>query len=107
MTRQRQLHEDAVHIVVGIELGDEREQLLLGDRRVATQRRVAYAHFGCGLGLAGYVRYAAGVFADEYDNEVGHAAVSLGEACDALGQLRFERYGKFFTVDNHNSILCF
>ena len=36
LLRQRELHEDPGHARVGVQVGDEREQVLLGGRRAAS-----------------------------------------------------------------------
>ena len=94
---QRQLHEDPVHCVVGVEVGDELEDLGLG--RVGWEAMVARVDPGLvrGLVLRADVDVRRGIVTDQDRRQ----ADGLPERADVLGDLRPHLEGELFPVDAH------
>jgi hypothetical protein len=78
--RQRQLHEDAVHLRVRVQPVDDAEQLVLG--RVLRQRDLARRRTRLvgRLALHADVHLAGGVLPDEHDGEPRHAGCLANDA---------------------------
>ena len=79
MFRQGQLHQNTVHLRVGIQFGDNAEQLRFRNRLRLADRRVANPHLGRRLGLTRHIRHAAGIFAHQNHDQMGHPAVLFAE----------------------------
>jgi hypothetical protein len=80
--RQRQLHEDAVDAVVGGELADEREQLVVRDRRRQAVHLARHADLLRRALLVAHVHGGRRVFAREHDVQRRRTAVRLRETRD-------------------------
>ncbi len=74
---QRQLNEDAVDIVICIELADQDQQLLVGDRGWQAMAGRLDADRFAGLDLARDVDLRGGIFADKHDRQAGRHALGL------------------------------
>ena len=74
LLRQRQLHQDAVHRRIGVELPDQRQHLAL--RRVLGKLVIERAHAGFDrlLRLVAHIDGAGRILADQHDREAGHDA---------------------------------
>ena len=90
MLGQGQLHQDSVDAFVGIQVGDDAEQLGLADRLRLADRRIADADFGRGLGLARHIGDAARVFAHEDYDQMRHASVFRAESSHFGGHFGLE-----------------
>ena len=95
--RERQLHEDPVDGVVGVQLGDELEDLALG--RVRREAMVARVDSGLvrRLVLRADVDVRRGIVADE-DRREAHR---LTERAHVLGDLRAHLQRELLPVDPH------
>ena len=102
---QGQLHQDAVHLGIGVEVADQRQKLLLGDVDRTAQGRIADADGLAGLRLAGYVAHAAGIFSHQNHDQMGYAPVTGRERLDLFGQRGLEFCGKFLSGDNSCHVL--
>ena len=71
ITRQRQLDEDAVDFVVGVEAIDQRVELVLGDGGIELVVDRADSHLGGVVALASHVGVGGGVVTDEDGGEPG------------------------------------
>ena len=95
LLRQRQLHQDAVHRRIAVELAHQRQQLVLdhGFGQPVIER--PHAGLDRHLGLAADVELACRIVAGEHDRKPRRHAVPGGEALDLgrdLGaQLRRDR----------------
>ena len=79
---KRQLDQDPVDLVVAVELADQLEQLLLGDRAVRPWWIERIPTSSAGLVLAAHVDRGGGVVADQHGGEPGRAAELRGELLD-------------------------
>ena len=85
--RQRQLHQDAVHGGIGVEPGDQREQL--GLRRALGEPVIERAHarlHGRAF-LAADIDLARGMTAHQDDRQSGHETVRLRQPFHLLRDL--------------------
>ena len=98
---QRQLHEDAVDGVVGIELGDELHQLLLASASSGrTCSKLDHPDLARGLALVAHVDAARRVVADEDDREARRRARRPGQRRDRGGDPLAEAGGDGLAVDD-------
>ena len=100
---QRQLHQDAVDVRIGVELGDELEQHLLG--RVLGKLVLERLHADLdGLrGLVAHVDLACRILADEHHGEPGREAVLRLEPCHVGGDVGAHLGGNCLAVDEVGS----
>ena len=105
MLRQRQLHQNPVHLRIGVQSGDDSEQLLLGDRLGLADRRVANAHLGRSLGLARHITHAGGVLAHENHHQMRHTPVFRGKVLHLLRHLGLQPGRQLFSADYHIRII--
>ena len=91
LLRERELHEDPGHALVGVQLGDEREQLVLrGLGRELVVERLD-AGLATGLLLVPDVDRRRGILADEHRRETDRP-IELGDlAADLLAHALGER----------------
>ena len=100
MRRQRQLHEDAVDRVVGVQLGDELHQLVLGRRLGQDMLEADHADLARRLALAAHVDAARRVVADEHDGEAGGWPTCSARRGDRGGDPLAEAGGIGLAVDD-------
>jgi hypothetical protein len=86
LPRERQLHEDAVHVIASIELVDETEQRVESDGFRQAMNLAVKASFLGGLFLVPDVDDAGLVLPGENDVEARRAAVTLPELRRTLGR---------------------
>ncbi|MGY3032469.1 hypothetical protein ACVIIV_001639 [Bradyrhizobium sp. USDA 4354] len=98
--RQRQLHENAVHGGIAVELCDQRQQIALRD--VGRQLVLERGHAGgLGLGMLGTdIDLAGGVVADQHHREARHQIVLALDAGDLLSDAGPEVRGNDFSIDD-------
>ena len=84
MFRQRRLHENAVKMFRGIELGNQREQFSFGSLISENVRLGNDAEFGAGFFLATDIDLGGRVFTDTNKREAGNGS-ALFERRDARG----------------------
>ena len=71
MRGQRQLHQDAIHIVMLVQRIDLPEQLLLGDVRGQSDQGGSETYFSAAFDLGGHIGLTRAVVADEYCSQMG------------------------------------
>ena len=96
---ERQLHQDAVDRRVGVELGDEGQQVGLGEVGGARQRLGVEARLGGGARLGADVGLRRRVLADEHDAQRGRAAVRGLEGGRARGDVGADGGGDLAAVE--------
>ena len=87
MFRQRQLDQNSVHRIVGIEVVDNFQQLLLRDVRRLANRRIQDTDLVGSLRLTRHIGYAARILTDQHHYQMGQPAVFLRECLHLLGHL--------------------
>ncbi len=92
--RQRQLHDEAVHIGVVIEALYDVERFGFGDFRRAPDERTLETHLFAGPDLGINVNFTCGVFADEHGSEVGNFSAALANQADFGGQFGLDIFGQ-------------
>ncbi len=100
MVRKRELDQDPVDPVVGSELGDQGQQLVL--RSVARQPVVDRLHAGlfAGAVLVGDVDLGGRVVADDHRRQDRHPAARFDERRDLGGDPRPDQSGDLLAVDD-------
>ena len=101
MLRQGQLHQNAVHLRIGIQFGNQPQQLRLRNRLRAADRRVADSDLGRGLRLTRHITHARGIVPHENHHQMGHAPVFCREGLHLLGHFGLQSGRQFFSADNH------
>ena len=86
MLRQRQLHQDAVHRGVPVELIYAGEQLFLGCLCRKQDSEIFDARFLAGYRFVAHVSGAGLVVPDEYHRQLGRPAVFLWKFSDLPGK---------------------
>ena len=87
MFRQRQLDQNSVHRIVGIEVVDNFQQLLLRNVRRLANRRIQDTDLVGSLRLTRHIGYAARILTDQHHYQMGQPAVFLRECLHLLGHL--------------------
>ena len=72
LRRQRQLHQDAVHGGIGVELADKTEQLVGAGRGRQMKIERLHADFDDGARLAADIGFARRIFADQDHRQAGN-----------------------------------
>ena len=88
LVRQRQLEQDAVHALVGVQRADQLGQLVRGHVAAGLVVEGLDAHLGGVLALHAHVDGRGGIVADEDRREPGLAVHGLDLALDLLAHLR-------------------
>ncbi len=104
--RQRQLHQDAVHRRIAIELCDQRQQVVLRD--IGRQHMLERRHAG-GLRLlvlAADIDLAGGIAADQHHREPGRQSVLPLDAGDLVGNAGAKLRGNDFSIDDPGRHFC-
>jgi hypothetical protein len=96
---ERELDEDAVDVGVGVQAGDEGEELALGDACGEAMHFAGHADFFGGFFFVADVDRGGGVVAGEDDVEARRAAGFLAEFGDAAGDFGSYRLRDRFSVD--------
>jgi hypothetical protein len=94
-----ELHEDAVHLLVGVQLLDERDELVLRDARVEVVVPRLDADLGHGLALAAHVDLRGGVVTHEDRREAGRDPL-VAELTHLLGDFLANVRGDRLAVDD-------
>ena len=103
---QRQLHQDAVHAGIGVEPGDQRQQLGLGGLLGQAMIEARHAELGRHLALAAHIDLAGRIGADQDRRQAGlgaafgdqlghtraHALAQAGGVRLAVDQFRFSHH---------------
>ena len=97
---QRQLDEDAVDRVVGIEPLDQRDQLGLAGRVGKPVREALHAGCEGRLALEADIDLACRILADQHHREAGLAAGLGGEGGHGGGDAGAQALGEGFAVDD-------
>jgi hypothetical protein len=82
--RQRQLHQDAVDAVVGVEAVDQRQQFVLGRRGRQVVRHADHAGAFAGAFLVAHVDGRGGIVADQNHRQAGTAFALDFTLCDLV-----------------------
>ena len=99
LRRQRQLDEDPVDPLVGIELADEIEQLGLRNRVGEIVREAYHSGLGRGAVLRADIDRARRILADEHCRQARRASDALLELGDPCGNLIADRGRRGLAVD--------
>jgi hypothetical protein len=99
MLRQRHLHDEAVDLLVLVELVDLRQQLGLGHAGVHADERRVEAYLGAVKHLAVHIGFAGAVVADEDGGQMGNLAPAGLDECDLVGDLRLDLLGSCLAVE--------
>ena len=103
---QRQLDEDAVDRVVGVEPLDEREQLgLAGRRRASWCSKLAMPASTRRLALVADIDLARRILADQHHGEAGLAAGRGDEGGHGGGDARAQALGEGLAVDDAAAVM--
>ncbi len=96
----RELHQDAVHRLVGVQLADKVQEVLL--RNVCRQVMAdgVHAHLFALLALALHIDAAGGILADQHHRQPGLQAVRALQLVHLLGDLAPEAFGERPAVDD-------
>ena len=97
---QGQLHQDAVHRPIGIQFGDEIEQVRLARVDVQSVLEALHAAGDGLLALVADIDLAGGILADENDGEAGRQAVGLFQGANRLRNSRAQRFREGLAVDD-------
>ena len=97
---QGQLHEDAVHLGVGVHRRHEGQEFGLRrlDRQAVGERAHA-RHHGL-LALVAHVDLARGVFTDDHDGQAGNGPIGLHEIGDGQANPLAQACGEGLSVDD-------
>ena len=85
---ERELHQDAVDRVLGVELVEQGEELVLGGLGGEPEGAAQHADLGAALDLAAHVGLGGGIVADQHGDELrrpGARREHLADACRHLG----------------------
>ena len=96
---QRQLHDEAVHVGVGVDFPNLIEQISLRNRVGKTKQRGVKPQFLAVAHLAGDVRFRRPVVADQNRHEVGNLAALGADVSDFLRDLLLEMGGNDLAVE--------
>ena len=99
LTRQRQLHQHAVNLGIGIELADETEQLGLGNAGAGPVLEIPEARVERGLVLGAHIDLARGILAHEHGREARHHAMLALQSLRRFRHTRTERRRPRLAVD--------
>ena len=102
--RKRQLHEDTVHLLIGIQLLYQRQHLRFGNRLRTADGGIPYPYLVCRLGLARHIRHTARVLADKHHHQMRYPAVFLFKFLHSDGHLPLHLHRKFFPAYYHNRL---
>ena len=97
--RQRQLHQDAVHALIGIQVGNQRQQLLLGNAGRPQDGGILDSHDLAGLTLAPHIGLAGRVLPYQNHHQMRHAAIFLREQGHLLRHFGLHLGREFFSTD--------
>ena len=87
LRRQWQLHQDAVHGGIDVELADETEELVGAGRRRQRKVERLHADFDHGARFAAHIGFACRIFADQDHRQTGNETMRGRQAP------RLRRYG--------------
>ena len=98
--RQGQLHEDAVHCRIGVELAHQLHELVL--RRVGRQGvgHTFDSHLLGRLALVANVDLGGRIFANEHDVQGRSTSISVDEGRNSLLDLSLDLLGNSLAVEN-------
>ena len=106
MAGQRQLHQNAMHRRVVVQLVDQRQQIGLGRRGVQLVLIGVHADFDGLLALVADVYLARRVLADQNHGEAGGDAVIGLQRRDLRRDFLANRSGEGFAVDDLGGHVC-
>ena len=99
VTGQRRLHQDAVHVRVGIETVDQGEQVGLGGVGGKVMIERAKTDLVAGLALVAHVHRRGGIAADQHHGQPGRGQPLRHPRSDPQTQLLQQFLGDAFTVE--------
>ena len=98
MLRQRQLHKNAVHRRIGVQLGNQREQFIFACIRREGIHIRADADLLARAVLVAHIDLGCGVISDQHDTEPGNLPGFVCKSDDGVANLASNRLRCFFSV---------
>src|SRR6185369_8447337 len=96
---QRELDQDPVDALIGVEIGDDLEKLGLGNRVGKVVGEAGHAGLGRRAVLRAHVNRACRILSHQHGRETGGASDPLLEVANLVGDFLADRGGRGFAVD--------